>query len=316
MITREAGSWADLVTISNETKASPLSDFLCIKLVANIDCNLEIPEGVAETLEFHFNTTNQKLIIDGGTLTQRHMIRNLRTHYQNPVPIFKAQTSYDSGVRMAVRNIDFMHLILDDYLLYCFGSYSAIANDYGLAVSNCRFKGHRSSKMFYGSHENGYILSSCAFDMPSSDDMLICTAGSNLSNRPHNAYFCRFKEAYGGWEIDDSSPCTSFGNMQVSGCIVEGEIVGGEVLTLTNNYTFDSTVQNVIDADLRTTAEAGSTITVNAPKGIWKNDIRSTDSSITSAYQYINGNQSAIPETPVDMINASKLYTDGFDITV
>ena len=312
--TYEVETWQDIVNLATQSQADAFRDNIIIKLTKDIDCNREIPYGVESTLLFNVISSARRITFDGGYEVNGelrcHEIRNLRTHYANPVTIFKG--GYSSGsLPLTFKNIDFINLTLDEYL-----AYSATNNGGGtitLIVTNCRFVGKRSHKIFYGSG-SGFAFTSCYFNMPSSNDRFIVMAPSD-DTKSKDAYFCWFREKYGGWTVSDSDTGhSSFGNMRVSGCYVDGEIVGDSIITLTSKYAADSAVQNVIDADLSVLAAEGTTITVNAPKGVWRNDIYSTDSSIVGTYSYTNTNNDAIPESPADMTNVNKLSSDGLDV--
>lgn len=314
MATYEVSSWPELAALATQSVSSKFTSNTLIKLTADIDCNEEIPEGVAETLTFYSNSASYRVTIDGsyddnGEI-KNHVIRNLRTHIQNPVTILYSRYS-SSNARMTLKNIDFINLILDEYLAYAGGTTDSTGVA-SLIVSGCRFVGKRSHVIFYAG-SNGVSLTSCYFNVPCSlTNNVIATVPSDTS-KARDAYFCHFRETYGSWEIVDNA--TSFYNFRMSGCYVEGEIVGGQTINISSQYSNDSIVQNVIDADIKTIAPEGSTITVYAPKGVWRDDIHSTDTTITGTYQYINGNDTlAIPETPQDMINTTKLYNDGFDV--
>lgn len=327
MTTYEAASWQDIYDICSET----FTDDVTIKLIADIDCNRAIPEGVESSIELYWTSSSLKYaIIDGSYevngVTKNHVIKNLRTHVINPVTIFyahrKPPSQSDTTAPLRIRNIDFINLILDAPLAR--GGYSQTP----LAITGCRFVGKRSTSMFYGATTGGTVLTSCFFNVPyissspSINNIYLATVNSTVTN-PRDAYYCYFQESYAGWTVDNTKPCTSFGNLRLSGCYVDGEIVAGETFILTTQYANDSTIQNAINANLYTTAAEGTTISVQAPKGIWKNDIYSTNSAITEPYEYVNVNQDntteppilyAIPESPANMKDANALYDDGFDI--
>lgn len=311
MLYFEAASWADLVELAHPS--SSYSDSITIKLTSDIDCNREIPEGVEATLSFPASGSGVTVTIDGGydesnANIKRHYIRNLRSHVITPVTLFS--TAYNSII---FRNLDLINIVLDANLASC--------GDNGpIIINNCRMVGRRSVNMFPNDRAiklyNSYFNVPYIKQTPVIDAVLLSAKSSTTSTENSKyAYFCRFKETYGDWAVDDTKPCTSFGNLNMCGCYVSGEIVGGEVLILTNKYSYAASIQNAIDADLKTTAAENTTISVQAPKGIWRDDIHSTDSTITGTYSYTNVNSdSAIPETPAHMKDATQLYNDGFDI--
>lgn len=308
MLYFEAASWSELEELAHPS--SDYSDSITIKLTSDIDCNNEIPEGVATTLSFPARGTGCTVTIDGGydptDITKRRVIRNLQTHVVSPVDIFS--TPYNSFI---LRNIDFINLKTEKFL-------AKGGSNGPTMISNCRFVGGRKYNLFKGSN-GGIKMSSCFFNIPYQkespvlSELAIATVPSSGSNN-RQAYWCHFRETYGGWTPNNSNYCTSFGNLNVDGCYVDGEIVADSVFILTKQYSYASKIQSVIDADLKTIAAEGTTISVQVPNGVWRNDIHSTDSSITGTYQYTNVNTSAIPETPANMKNTTTLYNDGFDV--
>ena len=108
---------------------------------------------------------------------------------------------------------------------------------------------------------------------------------------------------------------TSTKYIKMTGCYVDGVIVGDNTIVITDQYSYNSVIQNVIDVDLRTKSAVGTTISVSAPKGVWKDLIRGYESESVTGYSYTNVNAAnAIPETPSNMLNPTQLYNDGFDI--
>lgn len=323
MLTYEAATWQDIIDIAYNG-GSNFTDDVTIKLTSDINCNTEIPEGVASTIQFSSSSAHV-VIIDGGYIennaSKRHVIRNLRTHVQNPVTIFNSNR-YES---ISLKNIDFINLILDAYLL---GGSTSSQN----GITNCRFVGRRSTNLYNGNVSGdikGVNFTSCFFNIPYvpngsatiSKLALASWYGTSATGTANQvANFCRFKETYGGWSLNNSGKYadSDLGTLRLNGCRVEGEVTNGYAtntsLILTLQYAFASYIQNVIDVDLKTSATEGTTISVSAPKGVWRDDIYSTDSSIVSTYEYTNLNNNAIPETPANMKNATRLYDDGFDI--
>ena len=309
MLTFEASTWQHLVNIATQSQADTFRDSVTIKLTADIDCNDEIPEGVETVLYFKVNGSGSTITIDGDYeedgVHKRHIIRNLRTHIVTPVQIFN--TNQNSFI---LRNIDFKNLILDNLLV-------GGGNNGPTIITNCRFIGRRSVVAFKGSN-GGIRLTSCFFnlpyevDAPTNDKIPLASVPSSGTTKTAN--FCWFREKYSGWIPSTSYPMTSFGNLILSGCYADGEVVCGESCVFTAQYATDSIIQNAMNVDIKTQAAAGATIAVSAPKGIWKNDIQSA-SGASETYAYTNVNEAyAIPESPADMKNAQELWADGFDI--
>ena len=144
------------------------------------------------------------------------------------------------------------------------------------------------------------------------------------------ANYCRFREYYNGWTIGDYNPSmsraphTSTYNMNLNGCYIDGTIVGFETaIVISNNYSYNATIQNVVDADLRVVNNNGSsTVRIYAPKGIYKT-AENNNTNVVKKYgddsvncSISNQNASAIPEIPSRMTSPADLYADGFDIVV
>ena len=102
MATYEVSTWAQLRSAITSVASGDT-----IKLIADIDCNDEIPEGVASTILLSVFT----LTIDGGYVedgvTKRHEIRNLRTSASSPASIFKIQASSDGTYTYNIKKYRF-----------------------------------------------------------------------------------------------------------------------------------------------------------------------------------------------------------------
>lgn len=315
MIEKEVSTWAELVS-AYTNDGGTYGDSVTIKLIRDIDCNDEIPEGVETTLVAGTKSNTYALVVDGSYEVngevRNHVIRNLRTHVISPVNIFRCGVG-----ETTFKNIDFINLILDRPLLLI--AQNALAK--GCVLNHCRFVGRRTYNLWdtiYSSKTTaGFKLYSCFFNVPYIKSPYVVAdiplernnaTGSNLKHLSY-AYFCRFVES-----DDTLTGITSCSNLKLSGCRVQGKLTSSSPITITSQYAYDSVIQNVVDLTLKTTEEQGTTVVVNAPKGVWKDAIYSTDSTILTPYQYTNTNPLAIPESPADMIDVSKLYSDGFDV--
>lgn len=318
MIEKVAYTWQDIVDAYTNNGVQ-YNDSVTVKLMKDIDCNDEIPEGVETTLvpNLSANNTTNVFVLDGGYEVngevRNHVIRNLRTHILNPVTIFMTHTGGGS-----MKNIDFINVICDGAPL--FGIRNNV-NAKKASVVNCRFVGRRTYNLWNNTISSktyaGFDLYSCFFNVPYIKSPYVAAnvplerntaTGSNLKYYSY-AYFCRFVESH-----NSNTGITSCNNLKLSGCRIQGELTSSSPITITSQYDYDSLIQNVVDLTLKTTAEQGTTVVVNAPKGVWKDAIYSTDSTILSPYQYTNTNPLAIPESPADMKNVSELYSDGFDV--
>jgi hypothetical protein len=91
MATIEVSTWAELAAA---VRAANSGD--TIKLIADIDCNDEIPEGVSSTINspISINTLTITGEYTEDNVTKSHVIKNLRTSSSIPVPIFKFTADY------------------------------------------------------------------------------------------------------------------------------------------------------------------------------------------------------------------------------
>lgn len=314
MIEINVYTWAELVAAYTNDGVQ-YNDDVTIKLMRDINCNDEIPEGVETSLTPALSSS-YIMIVDGSyevnEEVRNRVIRNLRTHVINPVVIFKAAVGGS-----IFKNIDFINLVLDGALVQI--AQDSIAK--ACTFNCCRFVGRRTYNLWdtiKGSKTlAGFNLYSCFFNIPYIKIPYVVVdiplernnaTGSNLKYLSY-AYFCRFVES-----DETLTGITSCSNLKLSGCRVQGKLTSSSPITITSQYDYDSVIQNVVDLDLKTIAQQGTTVVVNAPKGVWKDAIYSTDSTILTPYQYTNTNPLAIPESPEDMIDVSELYSDGFDV--
>lgn len=313
----EVSTWTELIAKLSDTTAEEKT----IKLIADIDCNDEIPMGVETTIDV-YGSGSYPTIIDGAY----HTIRNLRTHITSPVDIF-APRSINSGnknLNIDFNNIDFVNLILDK--AYMFGQpNSGVISNNKLTFNKCRFVGRRNRYLLkarnWGSaNGNATTFNSCFFNIPctptATENTYVPLSDDWYSGSTHFLFanFCWFKEKYNGWEIADNVDTpTSMRYMQLNGCYIDGELVGSNELKVTGLYTYQSPIQNVVDADIKL-KNGSDGANIYAPSGVWRNDVKSFDGA--TSYTTTNINISAIPESPENMKNPAQLYADGFDIVV
>lgn len=340
MATYEVSTWAEFVAaLSND-----IAEAKTIKLIDDINCNDEIPEGVLSTINVYSSAT-YPVVVDGSYTeeneTKNHVIRNLRTHVTSPVNIFNfyqpsSQSTGNKYLNTIFKNVDFINLILEGGAFVGVVNSGSSGGNY-IQFNNCRFVGRRknflvNSTSFIG-NGNGLIFTSCFFNIPFNP------TGTENTYVPLNdvwtkgdvtANHCRFREYYNNWTIGDYNPSssrtphTSTYNMNLNGCYIDGTIVGYRTaICISNYYSYNATIQNVVDADLRVVNDSGSdTVNIYAPKGIYKTAENNNTNVVkkygddTVNYPISNQNTSAIPETPNRMISPSDLYTDGFDIVV
>lgn len=337
MVTVEVSNWTELVTaLSTDT-----SEEKTIKLIADIDCNDTIPAGVASSITV-YNSKKYPLVIDGsytqGGKTKNHIIKNLRTNITSPVYIFSL--TYNSGssgttdnvLDITFQNIDFLNLILDRPLI---GNLDG-GRSYNEKVrfTSCRFVGKRKQFLVIGSSwrssdNNGLIFTSCYFNVPYMPDdtsrTYVPLVGDWVSSSDGACFanYCRFVESYNGWSTGQFSPGivtdpqASTYNFKLNGCYVEGTVVFYNSLGITKYYSYDSSMQNVIDADLRdnSNTSAGATLRVTVPKGVYKNLIRKYGDD-TVVYYDDKYYSSSISATPEQMQDPAWLASQGFDVVV
>lgn len=324
MATYEVSTWAELITELSTNR----SESKTIKLITDIDCNNEIPTGVATTIVCYCSHT-YPVTIDGSYsengVIKNHVIRNLRTDVVTPVSIFKLTPNNDSVFEIKFKNIDFINLIFLDVNFFSIVASYLTSNNH-IYFEKCRFVGKRNRPFVVRYGWNGsndtIEMNSCFFNIPyksttpNKDDVPLFGdwfPTSATTNYSIFANFCRFRSNYDNWS--NANTVTPLQFIKMSGCYVDGDIVGESSITI-GKYDYDSSIQNVIDANLWVkTGTAGSSISVYAPKGIYKNQIRKWGDESTS---YVDSKQYAgsISVSPSDMTNPQALYDAGFDIVV
>ena len=323
--THNVSTWNELVAaLTNENNTSPVT----INIVEDIDCNEDIPLGVASTIEIY---QVSGYTIDYTINGNHHVIRNLRTSITSPVNIFACYNMYQSPT-ITFNDIDWINLVLDKALIHNYGNY----NIYNF--NNCRFVGRRTASLFSNERANTQInLSSCFMNVaykPSSSESYPLKKASYLSNDSYlgssywydcDASFCWFRESYDGWELSSGSGYSQTSSMYffyMTGCYVDGEFVsaGNAGFTITNTYSYDSTIQNVIDATFSyiNRSDESTSGFIQAPKGIYRAKfIKYGDPTVEYDSQYIppSGNLAiAVPDDK--MADPAWLYAHGFDIVV
>ena len=330
--TVEVSTWGEIVSNLNGTMTD---DILTLKLTKNIDCNKEIPEGVASTIKVKARSGAKTRVVIDGSYTENdeeknYEIRNLRTHVSSPVNIFEMVTNGSAKPTILFKNIDFVNLLLmgtGTQLFLKTGNDVSTSNYYN-TFENCRLVGKRSRMWLYGHSDNPYTVStdslrmiSCFVNMPyvdaNPDAQYQRLCKSSTANFSHQADYCHFVDTYGGW-----TPTTDgmlLYRFNLNGCYIEGDIVGNvsNGIRVTTAYAYDSPMQNVVDCRLLSKDAPSETISVYAPKGIWKDKISPFDNPESSTtYAYTNQNAAAIPCTPAEMLSPSDLADKDFDIVV
>ena len=325
MATYEVSTWAQLKSAINGAASGDT-----IKLIADIDCNDEIPEGVASTILLAMF----KLTIDGGYVedgvTKRHEIRNLRTSASSPVSIFKIQASSDGTYTHNIKNIDFVNLILDAPLFETAVQYTnvylqksffnvpyygttqeniALSEIYGASggisrylyfyITNCRFTGKRTTKLIrYNTMYTGL--------------------------RFHVwVDYCYIKTKYTGTYVPSYNAGTVYSelyNLSLNGCRIEGDIVGnaGDVTNinfhLPGSYPSRTiSMQNVYDVDFYIfPAVSDRAVDFAAIKGLIKKPVKVWNG--TTTYTNYNEKTDLIFATESEMQDTDWLIQHNFDV--
>lgn len=342
MATYEVSTWAELIARMADTTLETRT----IKLVADIDCNDEVPFGPTSTINI-IGSMALYCTIDGSYTKdgeiKNHVIRNLRTNVTSPVDIFNFRAhNPQSGqsdrflIGVTIQNIDFVNTILNNARMFRLTRYEYGSGDSGNTVKfkNCSFVGRRNRYLIgaIDSNANSLTFESCFFNIPYKPSDTSNTYVPLTADWSGYAYanFCRFRESYNGWTVGtyepamSTNPHSSTYNLKLNGCYIDGTIVGySSNICITKYYSYNAAIQNVVDADLRAYNNSGSdTVNIFAPKGIYKT-AENNNTNVVKKYgddsvncPISNQNVSAIPETPRRMTSPADLYADGFDIVV
>lgn len=325
MATHEVSTWAQLVSA-----ISSAANDDTIKLIKDIDCNKEIPEGVVSTvvLPIGINVTIDGSYEEDG-ITKNHEIRNLRTSVNSPVSIFKISRPNSSAITHTIKNIDFVNLILNKPLLDVEDYYTAI---HTFNIRNCRFTGKRYDYLIkrlagQDSGAQGYInvnIYSSYFNVPyygtSSEKASLCDYYSNSGSYFRSyMYNCRIKESFNDTYTPDNTIYGGISNSYLDGCRVEGTLIGSALwdgtyhcINITRN-AYTPAIQNVLDCDiyLNTTSALTKPKLNRAPLGVvkipiyYKNDTQVSLESISSGI---------IAVTESQMQDTAELIQQGFDV--
>jgi hypothetical protein len=316
MATIEVSTWAELVSaISSAARGDT------IQLIADIDCNNEIPEGVSSTIQ-PTNSSTRNITITGeytdGGVTKRHEIKNLRTSTSSAVTIFKFIGVGGLSSTTTIKGIDFLNLILNASFIDI--SQDGINYTHILNIRNCRFTGKRTDYLVNLHSDSRLNIYNSYINIPYFGSTLakrtlnyIYSAGSGYMNS------CRIRETFTGTytpsSADGDATCSVF-NMRLSGCRVEGEVVGGKYAryhadTVISGYT--PSAQNVYDVDFKLTNDTDTSVPLYAFKGVVKVPIRKKDAE-TTTYEISNASTGVILADESQMKDANWLIQQGFDI--
>ena len=323
MATYEVSTWAQFKSAFTSAVSGDT-----IKLIADIDCNDEIPEGVSSTIST--NQLSGTLTITGeyidNNVTKSRVIRNLRTSTTSAVTIFKLDINGTSG-SVFVKNIDFINLILAAPLVL----HSNATQGYrqNVTFQNCRFTGKRTDCLMEVNSSNygggSLYLKSCYCNIPYYGNTISKLQLINLVTvSPANqslayATTSRFRETFTGTytpsSTDGDVTCGVF-SLRLSGCRVEGEVVSGKYPRYHSNSTisgYTPGMQNVYDVDFKLTNDTDTSVPLYAFKGVVKVPIRKKDAE-TTTYTISSASTGVILANESQMQDTDWLIQQGFDV--
>ena len=330
MATYEVSTWTELVealeTINESTESQT------IKLTADIDCNDEIPEGVASTIVCQNKAGGTgRFTIDGSYevngKTKNHQIRNLRTHVSNPVNIFNF-TANSTACNWLIKGLDFINLITNKPLFDNSASGSIVSGQY--IFSNCRFVGKRNDYLINSGQD---ILNSCFFNVNceysstySTNAMPNKICGGMSSSK---ANFCIFVESLVNDLPSSKTHCSTCYGLGLNGCRIEGEVhsklVNNQGKAEINAISYSSAglpiIQNVMDCTfvVPDTINDVSNVTIATGQdfGVIKKSIRTDSGTALDASSWApTVSSGVILETVANMKNPAQLKADGLDVIV
>lgn len=316
MATIEVSTWAELRTaIINADNGDT------IKLIKDIDCNDEIPEGASTITSASYAFTVDGSYVENG-VTKNHVIRNLRTGVTGASPIFLLVSPIGEADKTTkiFKNIDFINLILDSSL-FRVRYYTSIS------IRNCRFTGKRTHYLIdYYTNSVGYNscwMYSCYFNIPYYGTTyekvpLAAYLSGDRSYKYSYAHYCRFKETYTGtWNPSTyiEAECCSVSHTWLNGCRVEGTIVNGSGAYFHTSGVIGlgtPTMQNVYDVDFKLTSNDSESVDIRAFKGVVKIPVRKySDGTPYGVASYSTG---VIPATESQMKDTDWLIQHNFDV--
>lgn len=327
MATREVSTWAELTSAIGSAASGDT-----IKLIADIDCNNEIPEGVSSTITI----LNKNLTIDGeyveDGVTKRHEIRNLRTSGSSPVSIFKIQASSDGTYTYNIKNIDFVNLILNAPLFETAAEYTEVYLQksffnipyYGTTQQNIALSeiydswGGMSTKLYF-------YITNCRFTGKRTTKLIRYNTLATSVRFYIYADYCYIKTKYTGTytpSYDTGKVYSELYNMSLNGCRIEGDIVGnaGDVTNinfhLPGSYPSRTiSMQNVYDVDFYIfPAVSDRAVDFTANKGLIKKPVKVWNDTTTTTYTNYNAKTDLIFATKSEMQDIDWLIQHNFDI--
>ena len=133
--------------------------------------------------------------------------------------------------------------------------------------------------------------------------------------------YCRINEGYtGAYTAPTNNNFSAVGTMSLSGCRLEGLVLlpsSNATLYGAGNVSYNSTMQNVFDWDLRVMSDASSnSYTFQTGKGLLNKTIKSYSDPSVIYTPTISVTSGVITATQQEMTDPAALYAKGFDIVV
>ena len=318
MATYEVTTWTEL---TNRIKNASSGDV--IKIIADIDCNDEIPMGVTSPIQAGTNSFTVDGTYTENGVTKNRVIRNLRC----TVTIFRLG---GSGGSTTFKNIDFVNSLFDSNLAAVIGTGSQYSPTY-LYLRNCRFSGERKhylvNKVEGSSSERVLVYCySCDFNLKyvgtsaTYIPLFYRYAESGDWSWKSYAYYCHFKERYSGTYTPPSSTTAAMcgvSNTFLDGCRVDGEIVGNAAVVLAVSGVVDlgaPSLKNVYDLNIKLTTSNTST-TVTALPGVFRVPITNKNNP-TVTYTISSQTSGTLAATESQMKDAQWLSEHNFPVVV
>ena len=313
----EVSTWAELTAAINNNIGWGGVE---IQLIADIDMNLEAPEGVRFISNTIRDYSSGTLTIDG----QGHKIQNLRTAIVSPGDVMYIRSDLGSArsLTMIWKNIDFVNIILAGGSFF---GWNTVRINMNLQMNNCRFVGSRSGSAYLiaatplqgAGHEATFT--SCFFDIPWQGAGVSDLSCTSLIPKYDNsiprvtANYCWFRERYTGWVWYNGSANSaysynagyprffSFSYMKINGCYIDGKTQLPTMITydgygafmgyfLHRNVVqnFTPSTQNVFDVELTTNKMTSlywpsNTVYYSSFSGVVKKDATADGGSCTWA---------------------------------
>lgn len=312
MATHEVSTWAELAAAIRTAAGGDT-----IKLIADIDCNDEIPEGVSSTI-VSYEVSGTRTITGEYTengVTKRHVIRNLRTSITSPVAIIRMKGYYNSTTN--IQGIDFLNLLLAAPLI----EVTETGSDYHkMNVRNCRFTGKRTDYLIYLYSSTYLYMYNCYFNVyyNGNNETKVPLCYLDTIGRGYMSS-CRIRETFAGTytpsSTDGVATCGVF-NMCLSDCRVEGEVVSGKYPRYHHNNALSNYtpgLQNVYDVDFKLINDTDTSVPLYAFKGVVKVPIRKKDAE-TTTYEISSASTGVILADESQMQDTNWLTQHGFDI--